>query len=96
VDGVAPGIVNFRFRTAGSARPRARAENTNGIQLAVVDASKPTVDGEADLVPTLHITRSPATVDSTDMPGQVRLYARWVTPRGLTSPWTLPHEVTVL
>jgi hypothetical protein len=96
VESVAPGVINIRFRTAGSARPRARAENTSGVQIAVVNGANPAADGEADTVPPLIVTRSPATLDSKTMPDKVRLYARWVTPRGLTSPWTRPQEVSVL
>lgn len=96
VDSVAPGVINIRFRTAGSAKPRARAENTSGVQIAVVNGTKTATDGEADTVPPLIVTRSPATLDSKPMPETVRLYARWVTPRGLTSPWTRQQEVSVL
>jgi len=96
VDSVAPGVINVRFRTLGSAQPRARAENTNGVQVAVINGANPAVDNEADNVPTLLLTRSPARIDSTKMSDQVRLYARWVTPRGLTSPWTRPLDVSVL
>jgi len=65
------------------------------VQVAVVNAASPAVDGEADKVPTLHVPRSPTAIDSTGMPEQVRLYARWITPRGLTSPWTAAQDVVV-
>jgi len=96
VDSVAPGVINVRFRTAGSAQPRARAANASGVQVAVINGANPVADNEADTVPPLLLTRSPSTMDSTKMPDQVRLYARWVTSRGLTSPWTRPVEVAVL
>jgi hypothetical protein len=96
VDGVERGAISVRFRTAGSAQPRARAANTNGVQVAVVNAASPAADGEADTVPAIFLPRSPARLDSTKMPDEVRLYARWVTPRGLTGPWSRPLSVTVL
>jgi len=96
VDSVAPGVINVRFRTAGSAQPRARAENTVGVQVAVVNGANAAADNEADTVPPIVLTRSPATIDSTRMPDSVRLYARWVTSRGLTSPWSRPQDVAVL
>jgi hypothetical protein len=30
------------------------------------------------------------------MPANVRLYARWITQRGQTGPWSLPLEASVL
>lgn len=92
---IAPGTISVRFREEGSASPRARAENTKGVLIAVVDGVKPVVDGEADTVATLQCPRSPVMLDSTAMPAQVRLYACWVTDRGLTSPWSTPLDVTV-
>jgi hypothetical protein len=90
-----PDVIYARFRTAGSASPRARANGATGIQLAVVDAAAPAAEGEANNVPTLHVTRSPAAIDSTGMPNKVRLYARWITARGLTSPWSRAQDVVV-
>jgi len=92
---IAPGTITVRFREEGSASPRARAENTKGVLIAVVDGTKPEADGEAETVPTIQCPRSPTTLDSTAMPAQARMYARWVTDRGLTSPWSTPLEVTV-
>jgi len=93
---VKPGIINIRFREEGSAQPRARAATTNGVQIAVVNGTPTPTDGEADAAPNQFVSRSPASLDSTNMPGQVRLYARWVTQRGLTGPWSLPLSVSVL
>lgn len=91
-----PGIINIRFREEGSAQPRARAATTTGVQIAVVDGTVAPADGEADAAPNQFVPRSPASLDSTNMPKQVRLYARWVTQRGLTGPWSLPLNVSVL
>jgi len=93
---VVPGVINIRFREEGSAQPRARAASTSGVQVAIVDASKPEADGEADAAPNQFVSRSPASMDSTNMPGQVRLYARWVIQRGETGPWSLPLNVAVI
>ena len=92
---VVPGIINVRFREEGSTQPRARAASTNGVQIAVVNGTAAPVDGEADAAPNQFISRSPASLDSTTMPGQVRLYARWITQRGLTGPWSLALNVSV-
>ncbi len=93
---VKPGVINIRFREEGSAQPRARAATTNGIQIAMVTGTAAPVNGEADSAPNQFVSRSPASLDSTNMPGQVRLYARWVTQRGQTGPWSLPLNVSVL
>ena len=66
------------------------------MQIATVDGKSTAVDGEADASPNLFISRSPTSLDSTLMPGQVRLYARWVTQRGQTGPWSLPLDVAVI
>lgn len=95
LESVAPGVINVRFRTAGSAQPRARARNAIGIQIATVNGANPAVDNEAETVPTIVLSRSPAALDSTKMPDQVRLYARWITARGLVSPWSVPISVSV-
>jgi hypothetical protein len=94
--GVVPDAINIKFRAANSASPRARAENAIGAQVAVVDATKPVVDKEADDSPIVQVSRSPAKLDSSRMPAQVRLYARWITQRGEVSDWSLPLPVTVL
>ena len=91
-----PGIINLRFRVPGSAKPRARDKSSIGVMVAVVDGAEAPVDGEAGNAPTIFISRSPASLNSTGMPGQVRLYARWVSQRGQTGPWSLPLEVSVL
>jgi hypothetical protein len=91
-----PGIINVRFRVPGSAKPRARDENAIGVTVAVVDGAVAPADGEADAAPNIFVSRSPASLDSTNMPGQVRLYARWVSQRGETGPWSLPLPVSVL
>ena len=90
-----PGFLRLRFREEGSSRPRARAANTEGVQVAIVDASKPEVDGEADTVPSVTLTRSPANLDSTSMPGQIRLYARWIGSRGQVCAWSTSLGATV-
>jgi hypothetical protein len=96
LESVQPGLINVRFRTAGSAAPRARTANATGAQIAVVDAADPVADGEADGATIRYVPRSPATMTSTGMPAKVRLYARWQTQRGLVSGWSLPLLVTVL
>jgi hypothetical protein len=93
--GVKPGVINLRFREEGSAQPRARAANTTGVQIAVVNGTAAPADGEADAAPIIFVSRSSASLDSTNMPGQVRLYSRWVTQRGLTGPWSTPLNVSV-
>ncbi len=94
--GAVPGVLMVRFRTEGSARPRARETNTIGVQIAFVNGATPTVKGEADTVPSRFVSSSPATLDSRDLPKQARLYARWMTQRGLTGPWSLPLAVSVI
>lgn len=94
--GVTPGIVHVRFREAETARPRARAEHTTGVQIAVVDGSSAPTDNEADTAWNVFISHSPAGLDSTKMPRQVRLYARWITRRGHTGPWSLPLPASVI
>jgi hypothetical protein len=93
---VSPGIINVRFRVEGSAKPRARDTNAIGVQVAVVNGATAPVDDEADAAPDLFVPRSPASLDSTNMPGKVRLYARWISQRGETGPWSLPLGVAVL
>jgi len=96
VESVAPGVINVRFRAAGSAQPRAREANAIGVQIAVVNGAAAPTATEPDAAPNQFVSRSPVGLDSTKMPDQVRLYARWITQRGHTSPWTLPLEVSVL
>jgi hypothetical protein len=96
VAGVTPGFINIRFRVTGSARPRARAANAIGVQIAVVDGTSPEVDNEAETARNVFVARSPAGLNSTKMPGKVRLYARWMTRRGQTGPWTVPLGVSVI
>ena len=93
---VLPGCIRLRARESGSASPRARAANANGIQIAVVDAANTVTDAEADNAPIKSVSRSPVQLKTTGWPAKVRLYARWQTQRGETSPWTLPLSVTVL
>jgi hypothetical protein len=93
---VQPRFINVRFRTVGSASPRARTTNANGAQIAVVDGMTAIADDEADSAPTRYVPRSPASLASTGMPAKVRLYARWQTQRGQVSGWSLPLLVTVL
>jgi len=95
LDSLQPGIIRLRIYDTGSAGARARAANANGTQLAVVNGTAAVAANEADTVPTFLVQRSPATLDSTKMPGTVRIYARWQTQRGLFSPWSAPLTVHV-
>jgi hypothetical protein len=92
---VAPGVINLTFRTSGSAAPRARAQNAIGIQVSVVDASSPVADGEANRGMITQVSRTPAQLNTVGYPANVRLYGRWITARGLTSPWTAAIAVAV-
>jgi hypothetical protein len=94
-DQATSGTICLRFINQGSASPRARAANTIGVQVAVVDAANPIVSSEEDRVPTISVSRSPARVDTTGWPARVRLYVRWVTPRGEFSGWSAPQITTV-
>ncbi len=96
VTGVKPGSVQVSFRMGGTARPRARAEHTTGVQIAVMDGATARMDNEADTAWNVFVSHSPATLDATQMPRQVRLYARWITRRGHTGPWSLPLSVSVI
>jgi hypothetical protein len=66
------------------------------VHIAVVDAAQRSRSGEADMAPIKTVSRSPAKLDTTGWPAKVRLYARWVTVRGETSPWSEPQQVTVM
>jgi hypothetical protein len=96
VGGVTPGVIHVRFRMVDSARPRARAEHTTGVQIAVVDGATAPADGEADTAWNVFVSHSPAELNATQMPRQVRLYARWITRRGHTGRWSLPVAVAVI
>lgn len=96
MDYATPGGIVIRFREMGSASPRARAANTTGVQVAVVDAAQPVTSGEADRVPIKTVSRSPSNLATKGWPAKVRLYARWVTQRGETSAWSDAVPVTVL
>jgi hypothetical protein len=91
-----PGVIRLRARELVSASPRARAANANGIQIAVVDATVGYTDNEADNAPIKTVSHSPIQLDTTGWPAKVRLYARWQTQRGETSPWSLPLWITVM
>lgn len=91
-----PGVINVRFRELGSANPRAKAANAIGVHIAVVDAAQRVARGEADRAPIKAVSRSPAKLDTTGWPARVRLYARWVTQRGESSPWSGAQWVTVM
>lgn len=95
LDSLQPGLIRLRIYDTGSAGARARAENANGSQLAVVNGTAAIVSNEADTVPTILAPRSPWTLDSTKMPGTVRIYARWQTQRGELGPWSAPLTVKV-
>jgi hypothetical protein len=96
LDSVKPNVVNVRFREAGSASPRARLASAIGVQVAIVNGSASPVDGEADSAPNVFVPRNPAALNSTTWPQHVRLYARWVTQRGQTGPWSLPLSIAVV
>jgi hypothetical protein len=96
LESVKPNVVNVRFREAGSASPRARLASAIGVQVAVVNGSASPVDGEADAAPNVFAPRNPASLNSTTWPPHVRLYARWVTQRGQTGPWSLPLSIAVV
>ena len=95
LDSLQPGIIRLRIHDIGSAGVRARAENACGAQIAVVNGTAAVAANEADTVPTLLATRSPATLDSTKMPGTVRIYVRWQAPRAQLGPWSAPLTVNV-
>ena len=95
LDRLSPGVIYFRLHNNGSAGPRARAQNAIGAQVAVVDGTATVTAGEADNVPHTFVSRTQGQLDSTAMPPQVRLYARWQTQRGLVSPWSAPLTVKV-
>ena len=96
VDSVTYHNVKLRFHETGSVSARARAANAIGVQIAVVDASAPAANNEADKAPIKSASRSPVNLDTTDWPAKVRLYARWETQRKEFSPWSGPQAVTVL
>jgi hypothetical protein len=96
LESVKPNVVNVRFREAGSASPRARLASAIGVQVAIVNGSASPVDGEADAAPNVFAPRNPASLNSTTWPPHVRLYARWVTQRGQTGPWSLPLSIAVV
>lgn len=89
-----PDYLKITFRVITSSSPRARAKNSMGIQLAVVDGANPIEAGEMDRAPIKLITRSPTDVKTTGWPVKLRLYARWISVRGETSAWSSPLEVT--
>ena len=95
LDSLQPGVMRLRIYDTGNSGARARAENANGSQLAVVNGTAAIVANEADTVPTILAPRSPWTLDSTKMPGTVRIYARWQTQRGELGPWSAPLTVKV-
>jgi hypothetical protein len=88
-----PNVMRVAFRVTGSNSTRARAENAIGVQVAVVDGANPPAAGEADRVPIKMLSRSPAQMDTSGWPVQVRLYARWISQRGETSGWSSPQSV---
>jgi hypothetical protein len=96
LESVTPNIVNVRFREAGSASPRGRLASAIGVQIAIVNGAASPVDGEADAAPNLFCPRNPAALNSASWPTHVRLYARWITQRGQTGPWSLPLAVSVV
>jgi len=95
LDSLQPGLIRLRIYDTGSASARARAINATAVQLAVVNGTAPIVANEADMVPFIVATRSPVTLDSTKMPGTVRIYVRWQATRGQLGPWSAPLTVHV-
>ena len=93
LDSMQPGVLRVRIYDTGSAGARARAQNASGAQLAVVNGTAAVTTGEADSVPVILVTRSPATLDSSKMPATVRIYARWEASRGRVSTWSAPLTV---
>jgi hypothetical protein len=92
---VAPGVINIRFRTSGSAAPRARDPMAIGIQISAVNGANPVADGEADIGVITTLSRSPGQLSSVGYPATVRLYGRWITQRGLLGPWSAAIAVAV-
>ena len=82
------GRAYFSFRDSGSAGPRVRAANSIGIQVSLVNGSAAAVSGEADTGNIQQVNRTYRPVNT--LPGIVshRAYGRWITQRGLTSPWS--------
>jgi len=95
LDSLQPGLIRLRIYDTGSASARARAANATAVQVAVVNGTAPIVANEADMVPFIVATRSPVTLDSTKMPGTVRIYVRWQAPRAQLGPWSAPLTVKV-
>ena len=95
LDSLQPNLLRVRVYDTGNAGARALATNVNGAQLAVVNGTGPVVANEANTVPTILVTRSPWTLDSSNMPGTVRIYARWLASRGRVGSWSAPLTVHV-
>jgi hypothetical protein len=96
VESITYNSIRLRIHETGSASSRARALNATGVQIAVVNAANPAVNGEADNAPIKSASRSPVQLDTTGWPDKVRLYARWETQRKEYSPWSGPQSVTML
>jgi hypothetical protein len=96
LESIKPNLVNVRFRENGSASPRARMASAIGVQIAIVNGTTAPVDNEADHAPNVFQSRNPASLNSAGWPTQTRLYARWITQRGQTGPWSLPLSISVL
>jgi hypothetical protein len=94
VGNVSTNIVNVNFREAGSANPRKKLASASGVQVAVVDGNVAPAEGEQDSAPNVFVSRSPSALSSAGWPGKVRLYARWITHKGLVGPWSAAVAVT--
>ena len=103
--GVAPGdapVVTLESRTAGAAHirlrqpggSRARPTGCIGAEISLVNGVPPPVVGEADHGSKRFSSRGKATVATDTAAPRLRLYARWLTPKGAYSPWSLALAFT--
>jgi len=85
---VAPGVANLTFKIEGAANPRARLKGSVGVQVSVVDSAAVGGASTAYAGAKLSVSRSPFQLDTTAFPAAVKIYARWITQRGYTGPWS--------
>jgi hypothetical protein len=85
---VAPGVANLTFKIEGAANPRARLKGSVGVQVSVADSAAAGGAQTADAGAKMSVSRSPFQLDTAGFPAAVRIYARWITQRGLTGPWS--------
>lgn len=87
LEGLNVGSANISLRQVGGSR--SRPLGCVGAELSLVNGATAPVEGEAD-TGTKRFTSKASTVVATDIGAtRVRLYARWMTPRGAYSPWSL-------